>query len=417
MNNIWILNQYAVPSSVPGGTRHFDLSKELVRKGYRITIFASGWDYATGKDAQLDQSEVCKEENIQGVKFVWLRTLPYRKNDWRRVLNMLSFAFRSVRAGAKLSTTPDVIVGSSVHLFAGLAGYMLARKKKARFIFEIRDLWPQVLIDTGNYSKRDIRIHLMKLLERFLYQKAEKIISVLPETARYITELGIPGDKIIYVPNGVNLDPFVDVDTHLPKDLETGLALLRSQNKFLVGYTGAHSISNNVETLLKAARIIQEQGLDKIHFLLVGEGTEKAALVSLASQWRLANVRFVDPLPRSCMPTFLCQLDAAVMIFKRSDVYKYGVSPNKLFAYMASAIPVAFAVESPNDPVSESQCGLSVPPEDPEALAEAIIELSRMPEEEREAMGRRGREYVEKYHDISMLAEKFIQCIEQVARQ
>jgi len=414
MKKIWILNQYAVPPSMPGGTRHFDLAKELVRKGYEVTIFTSDRNYVAGKDTQLAQSEVYKEENIEGVKFVGIRSLPYRKNDWRRVLNMLTFAFRSVRDGAKLSTTPDVIVGSSVHLFAGLAGYMLARKKNARFIFEIRDLWPQVLIDTGNYSKRGIGIRLMKLLERFLYQKAEKIISVLPEAARYITELGIPGDKIIYIPNGVNLDPFVDVDTHLPKDLETGLALLRSQNKFLVGYTGAHSLSNNVETLLKAARIIQEQGLDKIHFLLVGKGTEKAVLVSLASQWRLANVRFVNPLPKSWIPSFLRQLDAAVMIFKRSDVYKYGVSPNKLFAYMASAIPVVFAVESPNDPVARSQCGISVPPEDPESLDEAIIELSRMPKEERQAMGYRGREYVEEYHSIPVLADKLIECIENI---
>jgi glycosyltransferase involved in cell wall biosynthesis len=415
MNDIWMLNQYAVPSSVAGGTRHFDLSKELVRKGYRTTIFASGWDYAAGEDTQLDQSEVYKEENIQGVKFVWLRTLPYGENNWRRVLNMLSFAFRSVRVGAKLSTTPDVIVGSSVHLFAGLAGYMLARKKKARFIFEIRDLWPQVLIDTGNYSKRGIGIRLMKLLERFLYQKAEKIISVLPEAARYITKLGIPGDKIVYIPNGVNLDPFVDVDTHLPQDLETGLALLRSQKKFLVGYTGAHSLSNNVGTLLKAARIIHEKGLDEIHFLLVGTGTEKAALTNLASEWGLTNVGFMDPLAKRFIPSFLGQLDAAVMIFKRSNVYKYGVSPNKLFAYMAAAMPVVFAVESPNDPVSESLCGLSVAPENPESLAEAIIRLSRMPKEEREAMGHRGRDYVEKYHSIPVLAERLIQCIEEVS--
>ena len=417
MNSVWILNQYAVPPRMPGGTRHFDLAKELVRKGYEVTIFASSWNYVAGEGTQLDQSEIYKEEDIQGVKFVWLRTFPYRKNDWRRVLNMLSFAFRSVRAGSKLKTTPDVIVGSSVHLFAGLAGYLLAKKKKARFMFEIRDLWPQVLIDTGGYSRRDLRIRLMKCLERFLYQRAEKIISVAPEGARYITKLGIPGDKIVYIPNGVNLGSFADVDMHLPKGLEDVLALLRSQNKFLVGYTGAHSLANNVETLLKATRIIQEQGLDKIHFLLVGEGTEKVTLVNQANQWGLTNVTFVDPLPKSAIPSFLQQLDAAVMIFKRSNVYKYGVSPNKLFAYMAAAIPVVFAVESPNDPVAESQCGISVPSEDPESLAEAIIKLSQMPKEEREAMGRHGREYVEKYHSIPVLAEKLIQCIEQVQKQ
>jgi len=415
MKKIWILNQYAVPPSMPGGTRHFDLAKELVRKGYEVTVFASG--NPTGKDTQLDTSEAYKEENIEGVKFIWLRTLPYRKNNWRRVLNMLSFAFRAVRTGSRLKTTPDIIVGSSVHLFAGLAGYVLARKKKARFIFEVRDLWPQVLIDTGNYSRRDLRIRLMKLLERFLYQKAEKIISVAPEGARYITKLGIPGNKIIYIPNGVNLDSFIDVDMHFPKVLEVVLASLKGQNKLLVGYTGAHSVSNNVETLLKAARIVQEQGLSGLHFLFVGEGTEKATLVSRASQWKLTNVTFVDPLPNSVIPSLLHQLDAAVMIFKRSNVYKYGVSPNKLFAYMASAIPVAFAVESPNDPVAESQCGLSVPPEEPQALAEAIIKLYQTPSEEREAMGRRGREYVKRYHSIPVLADKLIECIEQVAKQ
>jgi glycosyltransferase involved in cell wall biosynthesis len=182
-------------------------------------------------------------------------------------------------------------------------------------------------------------------------------------------------------------------------------------------YLGAHGQANAIDVLLDAAKIVQDRGYQEIQFILIGDGFEKPGLIELAKGLRLKNVVFRDPVPKSKVPEALSEANAFVFNLESTKVFKYGISPNKLFDYMAAGKPVIFSVKASNNPVDEARCGLTVPPRNPEALAEAIIELSRIPKEERQAMGRRGREYVEKYHAIPVLAEKLIQCIEQVAKQ
>ena len=234
--NIWILNHYATPPDTPGATRHFDFARELTKLGHRVSIFASSFFHGTRNEERLEGKQNYRRQNIDGVEFVWLRTTPYYGgNDWRRVINMLSYSFRVIPLGIRFGESPDVILASSPHPFAGLAGYVLAKLKRAGFIFEVRDLWPQTFVDIGGYSNRSLVVKLLRVLERFLYHRAKKIIVLLPNASEYITRLGIPDSKIVYIPNGISPELFSDTSAKLPQELDDIISGLKSEAKMLVG--------------------------------------------------------------------------------------------------------------------------------------------------------------------------------------
>jgi glycosyltransferase involved in cell wall biosynthesis len=414
--NIWMLNHYAHPPDSPGGTRHYDFARELVKRGHQVTIFASGFSHRTRKEERLTKKQNYRREKVNGVEFIWIRTRPYYKgNDWRRVLNMLSYSWRVVFLGRRLKEKPDVILASSPHPFAGLAGYLLSRRKKTEFIFEVRDLWPQTLVDIGGYRRKSPVVALLRVLEKFLYRRARKIVVLPSNASEYITRLGIPGDKIVHIPNGVSPETFRS-DIGLPEALDKTIASLKSKGKLLVVYSGAHGIANALDTIVEAAKLIQERGIDKVHFLMVGEGPEKAGLIKKAKDWRLSNVSFQEPIAKGAIPELLRASDIAVLSWRKSDLYEHGMSSNKLWDYMFCARPIVWAIDTLADPVAGTNCGLTVPPEDPEAIAQAITRLCSMSEGERREMGMRGHEYVMKHHSIPVLADRLLAVIEEAKR-
>jgi len=408
--NLWIFNHYAATPDLPGGTRHYDLGRELVKRGHQVTIFASSFHHYLHRETRLEKGERWRVEEVDGVTFIWLRTFPYRGNDWRRVLSMVSYMFRSwglVRRLPKLAPEmgkPDVVIGSSVHLLAVLAAYWVAKNQRAKFIMEVRDLWPQTIIDMGELSEHNPITKLLQALEKFLYRRAERIIVLAPRMGEYIAARGINEEKSVWIPNGVNLGRFDDVE----------IAELPSEG-FRVMYLGAHGQANALDVLLQAARIVQDQGCQDVKLILIGDGPEKPRLAELAKWLELRNIQFRNPVRKNEVPQVLSEADAFIFNLEKAKVFKYGISSNKLFDYMAAGRPVLFSVEAPNNPVEESGCGLTVPPRDPQALAEAILRLCQMSKEEREAMGQRGREYVEKHHAIPVLADKLIRCIEEAS--
>lgn len=408
--NLWILNHYAIPSDLPGATRHYDLGRELIRRGHNVVIIASSFHYYMRTETRLKPGEKWKVENINGIKFVWLRTSHYQRNDWRRIWNMVAFMLRAWRLGRKLpklvpeTGKPDVVIGSSPHLLTPLAAYWVARHHRVPFLMEVRDLWPQTFIDMGELSARHPVVKALQVLEKFVYHRAERIITVLPLAHEYITTLGIPREKIIWIPNGV--DPLRFKDFEFPRSA--------SNERFKVMYLGAHGQANALDVLIQAAKAVQARGFSEIQFILVGDGPEKPRLVSLAQDLGLRNVEFRPPVPKNEVPRILNEADAFILNLEKAAVFTYGISSNKLFDYMIAARPVIFAVDAPNNPVKEARCGLTVPPRDPNALAQAIIKLYQMPKKEREAMGQRGRAYVEEHHDIRKLAQRLEQTLTEV---
>lgn len=409
---IWILNHYARSPDTPGGSRHYDLARELISRGHQVSIFSSSFGHRTRKEERLQgrQNHLIKE--IDGVKFIWVRTFPYQRNNWRRVVNMLSYGCRVTLLGLKFKERPDVILASSPHPFAGLAGYILSWRKRAKFIFEVRDLWPQVFVEIGSYSEKGLVVRLMRFLEKFLYRKAKKIVVVPPEAAKYITRLGIPAERIVPIPNGVNMELFAGA-SELPQELDGLISSLKSGGRVLVGYAGAHGIGDTLDTVLEMAVIFQRDGVDNVRFLLVGDGSEKPRLLAKARELGLNNVSFFESIPKYAVPALLRNFDIAIIPRKKSGMGEYGVSKNKLFDYMASARPIVWGSNSVNDPIADSSCGLSVPPENAEEMAEAIVKLCGLSDNERREMGMRGQEYVTKYHSIPVLVDKLLEVMEE----
>lgn len=401
MSILWILNHYAISPDMSGGTRHFDLARELVKKGHEVTIFASGFDHHTRQYLKIKPGEKMRVEEYDGVRFVWVNTLPYTKNDWRRVLNMLSYGWRVLRCSRGLPK-PDAVIGSSMHPFAALAGWWLARRYKAKFIFEVRDLWPQTAVDMGAMKKNSLPAKLLYAWEKFMYNKAEKIIVLLPYAKDYVASRGINPEKVFWLPNGVNLERF-EHPAPLEEVLEVAEVFEQYRDKFKVVYTGAHGVPNGLDVIVEAARLIQEKS-ENIHFILIGEGTEKSRLKEKAQSLGLTNITFCEPIPKQAIPSALLAADCLVYSIPAFNIYRYGVSLNKSFDYLASAKPVVMAGNPQNNIVEEANAGIAVEPENPEALAEAIVKIYELPEEKRIELGKNGRRYVEQFYDIKNLA-------------
>lgn len=396
--NIWIFNHYAITPELSGGTRHFDLGREWVKQGHSVTVFASSFHHAKRKELKLSKGEDYRVENYEGVRFVWIKTLPYQKNNWKRIVNMLSYFLKAEKLARKIAQdNPDAIIGSSVHLFAVYTAYRLSKHFKTLFIMEIRDIWPKTLINLG-VKRWHPFIILLAMLERFLYKKADRIITLLPKAHNHIESFGIPRNKITWIPNGTNLDIF-----------KKGEQTSKKTKEFIIMYTGTFGLVDNLEVAVKSAYLIPDHL--PIRFIFVGDGPEKNKLMKMVESSQLSNVDFDPSVPKYQISRVLRNADAFLLFSKDLPLYDYGLSPNKLFDYMATGKPVIFSSNSIYNPVMEAKSGMTIKPDDSQALSEGIIELYNTPEEDRKIMGERGRKYVEKYHNIEKLANKFLEVI------
>lgn len=403
---IWIVNHYALPPNRPGGTRHFALAKELRRRGYQVVIVASSFDHQRRLETRLKPGEPFQLAEEEGVPFLWLRTLPYRGNDISRVLNMLSFALSVLtQARHAIVGKPDLIIGSSPHPFAALAAQLLSRRYKIPFVLEVRDLWPQSLVELGSFSSRHPLIMFLEQLERYLYRRAHAIVTLLPLAHEHMVKKGAPGERIYWIPNGVDMEqvPLPQPPAH--------------KRRLVALYAGAHGIANNLDLILDAAYLLKVKGWDSaIEFKLIGDGPEKSRLIERARSLGLANVRFEDPIPKNHVFKVLSDGDILLLALKDSPLFRFGVSPNKLFDYMAVARPIVFAGNSPGNPVEQAQAGYVVSPSRPEELAQAIYHLTQLSLEERWAMGLRGRSFLEKHHSVKRLVDRLEEVFESVLK-
>jgi glycosyltransferase involved in cell wall biosynthesis len=408
---IWILNHYAMPPDRPGGTRHYDIGRVLVAQGHDVTIFTSSFSHFTFREERLQRSERMLVDCVDGIRFAWIRTTPYSGNGVRRALNMCSYAIGTIRAQRRMPR-PDVVVGSSVHPVAVAAAWLIAGIRRVPFVFEVRDLWPQALVDMGALKEHSVVTRLFIGAERFLYRQAKVIITLPPRAADYITLLGIPKEKIVYIPNGIaDYDErALDINDNAAK-LVAKIAELRQAGYLIAGFVGSHVQANGVDTLVQSARVLQDRGVHDIEFIFVGDGPERETSRQLASSHGLRNVLFWESLPKQSIPAVLDALDVTLFSLRDISVYKYGLSCNKLFDYLASGRPIISACAIEDTPVSASGGGICVPPESPEEIADALVKLASMSVAERHAMGERGKHWVYQYHGMTALAGRFLDAL------
>ena len=403
MKTVWIFNHYAQEPGVPGGTRHYSLARHLLDSNWRSVVIAASTEHNTGRQRLLAH-ENTRLETFNGVPFLWVRTPEYEGNGIARTKNMLAYSWKAwLPATTRQLPRPDVVIGSSVHPFAAVAGLLLARRFRVPFVFEVRDLWPQTLIDMGKLSSNGIPARLMKSLEKWLYRKAAKIIVLLPRAQNYIVPLGIPKNQIVYIPNGVEVG-----EIPIPANQSSAFTLM---------YFGAHGQANGLETLLLSMKILAQQGREGgLRLRMIGDGAQRRSLIAMATQLGLLNVSFEEAVSKSEIPNLAAQADAFIIsVLDLPNLYRFGVSMNKLFDYLAANRPIILAGNIPQNPVAESNSGITVAPNNPEALAGAIATLASLPISERTRMGAAGFEFVKANHSFALLAKRLAAVLDDVS--
>lgn len=390
MKRVLVLNHFAVPTDSAGGTRHVELFSRVDGWSYLIAVANRGATHQTPIAPTLG--------------FAPVPTMGYEGNNWRRVGNWLSYA-GSATSHFSVGHRPDVVYASSPHLFAGLSGYLLAKRWRAPFILEIRDLWPQVLVDMGQLDETSPVYRGLKYLEAFLYQQADEIVVLAEGTSNYLVEHGIPRNKIHYIPNAADPSDF---------DVDTDRAELRRRYGFTKRtfvYAGAHGPANGLDLLIDAASTVTETDLEVV---LVGDGVEKAELVERVSTSGLTNVRFMDPVPKREIPEVLAAADVGVHVLADVPLFRYGVSPNKVFDYMAAGLPVL--TNTPGG-VSEfvlgADAGITVKPV---GLAEGLATFGEMSAEELHRLGANGRAYMAEHQSRTQMSGRLQSLLDQTAR-
>lgn len=402
MARILIINHYAGAPEYGMEHRSFYFAREWVRAGHDVLVAGASYSHLRRSNPVVEGAS--KRETLEGVDFVWLKTPRYQGNGARRVINMLAFMLR-LRTTARediVTFNPDVVIASSTYTWDNWGAAYYARICKAKHIYEVHDLWPLSPKELGGMSVWNPFIFSLQLAENFACRRADHVTSLLPHAGPHLEAHGMAAHKFICIPNGIDPDEWSD-RAPLPSAHRDALQNYKSKHDFVVGYAGGHGISNALDTFVAIAAALSPS----IGFVSVGDGQEKQGLMERAKALG-ADILFLPSVPKACVPSLLEMFDVLYLGWKPSPLYRFGISPNKLFDYMMAGLPILHVVEAANDPVKDSQCGISVRPGDTEGCLRAIERLVRMSTEERKAMGDRGREYVLRNHSIPLLAQKFL---------
>lgn len=400
MKNIWFINEHDAPPEFEKTRRRYDMCKYLLRLGkYKLHIICGAFLHGSQNKYAYNKNQK-KNVNIDGVDVHILKGVKYSSNI-KRIFSMLIFMLRVIFFKFPKDDKPDIIYGSSPHLFAALGALILAKKNKAKYILEIRDLWPETWVQMKIIKKNGIIHKFFLKLEKYLYEKADKVI-FLGENFNYILSLGIDKNKVYTISNGVDLEEF-------DKNMSSPIKL--NAEKFNITYTGSIGTANNLDELLDLAKLIDN---DAIIFNIVGRGPLKEHLENRIQEEKISNIRFYDPIDKTLVPSLLRSSQALIILLLDIELYQVGISPNKLFEYFASSRPILFYGNTVSDYVARSNSGISVPAGEILKLRDACLKLYNMSTEEREELGRNGRNYVEENFDWRVLANKVDQIIESV---
>ncbi|MEB8430944.1 glycosyltransferase family 4 protein [Cocleimonas sp. KMM 6892] len=399
---VWLLNHYAQEPGSSGGTRHYGLAKHMETMGWDMKIIAASVDHFTG-DQRITNRESHATNIIDGVSFTWLKTPKYEGSGVFRILNILCYSFRAYFGRWKKNISPpDVIIGSSVHPFAAIAAAFLAKKHSVPFIFEVRDLWPETLIAMGRWSEHSIKTKIFRIIEKWLYMNADKIITLLPYANEYIESLGVPRNKISWISNGA--------------EISSPPSSLNQKDTFTLMYFGSHGPANSLDTILEAMSILQvDKSMSHVSLRLIGDGASKASLIQTSIHLNLTNVFFEKSVTKEEIPKLAEEADAFVIpIGNRPELYRYGISPNKIFDYLSAARPIVIASNAANNPIEDANAGLTTEPDNPEKLAQSIKKLVNTPFEIRVQMGSNGRKHVEDNYSYEKLAQKMVSTLDSI---
>ena len=398
------LCQYFVPEAGAPAARLRDMARSWVQRGHSVTVVTGMPNHPTGVVQPPYVGRLIARESLDGVTVLrnWLYATP-NEGFVRKTLSHLSFMVSALVLGNARLGTADVIIASSPSFFAVISAWVMSRMRKIPFVFEVRDLWPAVFVDLGVLTNPFV-IRALESVEMFLYQRAALVVTVTEGFRTRLIARGLPPQKVVTITNGAAIESYMPGPRDNAVRAELGLA-----GKFVVGYIGAHGISQGLELVLQAAQRLRDDA--DIVFLLVGEGARKRALLELRETLRLTNVIMLPAQAHQRVREYYCASDVCVVPLRQLPLFATFI-PSKMFEIMACAVPVIGALEGEAREILERSGGARlIVPEDAAGLADAVHWFKLHPGESRQ-MGAAGRAFVTANYDRQVLADRYAAALQ-----
>jgi glycosyltransferase involved in cell wall biosynthesis len=388
------------------GTRSYEFARALIARGHRVTMVC-GAHAQSGLELPYDAVRGWHRGTVDGIDVISL-PLAYSNRDSlvRRGWTFLRFALRSVRLALTLEA--DLVFATSTPITAVVPGLAAKWFRGLPFVFEVRDLWPELPRALG--VRNPFLLGGMSLLEFLGYRSADACVGLSPGIVEGIRARSSDRLPIAMIPNGCDLEVF-----HPAKRAPLALPGI-GPGDFVAGFTGAHGVANGLDALLDVAAELKRRGDTRVKLAFIGDGKEKQRLAARAAELGLDNCRFFAPVAKADLGAITASLDCGLMVLRDVPAFYRGTSPNKFFDYLAAGIPVVN-----NYPgwlaglIAENRCGIVVPPADPVAFADALQRLAADPAAAR-GMGAAARALAEKEFARARLAGEFVDFIETTVR-
>ncbi len=383
--NILYVSAYDAPRGQSARTYLF--AKELVILGHDVTFITNGFNHFSRKE-HLNKNEWYHIEYIDGIRTIWLKTYPYKTNGIDRFINMITNTIMAYIHHSKSNIKPDVVIGPSVPLFTALSAYFIAKKNKAKFIFEVRDVWPEALVLLKQINTNSLIYKFFKKLANFLYKKSDFIISALPNIDSIIFESEVSMSKVVHIPNPVTTNTYLEIEeltNIIPRII----------------YVGGFGTAQDINTMLKTTILLK-----RIDAIFEFYGVPDRIINKLKDKYGDQKVFFFPVVPKTKVPNILKSAVILITAHYNDNLFKFGINSNKLHDYLSVGRPIVFAGNAQRNPVAISGAGIVVPPENPEAMANAIKSILNLPEKERVKMGEKGRQYAKINLDVKILTKR-----------
>ncbi len=414
---IWIVNHYAGNMYLDCGGRHHSFTKHLKRAGYEPVIFCANSKH-NAPGCYLELNRLWEERLAEeiGVPYVFIDARAYTGNGKQRILNMVDF-YRNVKRVADEYTAqhgkPDVIYASSVHPLTLVAGIQLAKHFGVKCVCEVRDLWPESIVAYGIAGPKNPAVIALRWLEKWIYTHADAVVFTMEGAYDYIIEQGwekeIPHSKVHYINNGVDLEVFSHNKEHFSLQDED----LQNPNTFNVVYAGSIRRVNNVGLLLDAAKQVTNP---KVKFLIWGDGDELEKLEHRVKEEKISNVVFKGRVEKKYIPSIVSSADLNFAHNEASPLFRFGISFNKLFDYLAAGKPILCDFPCPYNPAVQSGAAISVECSNASTVAQTVEYISNMSLDSYTTMCKKAKEAAEEY-DFKNLTKKLVTVIESIEKK
>ncbi len=412
---ILLIHQYFLEKGDGGGSRFNEITQVWANQGHHITVIAGMVHYSTGKKIDRYKGKFTHKDKQFYNRVDVVRchvSKGYNVSFHGRLWAYFSFVFSSIYAGLfKTKRKYDIILVTSPPLFVGITAYVLSLLKRAPFVFEVRDLWPESAIDTG-ILKNGLIIKFSYWFEKFIYKRA-KLINVLTPAFqnKLIREKNVPTEKVIFIPNAADFSISEKILENF--DAEGFKKELGLIDKFVITYVGAHGVANHLIQLVDAAKDLTDTN---VVFQLIGAGMRKEELREVVKESGLENVIFRNPISKQEIFKYILASDVGASVLKKADTFKT-IYSNKTFDYMSCKKPILLAIDGVSrNLVETANCGIYVEPENIQDIVQGVLKLRNLKKSELNALGENGYQYAKQNFDREQLGNSYIMNIENIIK-